>query len=584
MTLNLFPETAEFEFEADAPRGFSSPIDLLIETTEYGFEEDPFVVVEGEDSGIFPPPAMPSFGNWYAEVRDLNGGIIWTFDRALEGFKVAELHWELNGPGGGKLTIPILDPGLVSLFDPLGNVIDGMEVHVGRDDLGVMAHLVPAPRLNPRTAEIEGFGPFFHLSKKYVGRNNPAPELISNGHFDTDLTDWTAVGATVQNWGPYPGADGPGEIILTSAAAGNNYSEHAVIDVPSLPYASFIWLRGVIELDGAIDVRDLATSGRALWTVWKDSTDTTVIWQQGVSPNWRGTTDPQRLDTKIFVPANQDSKLHLRLYSPRGTVRYRAISAHREERLNCEGTPSTIISCLVSHAQNPGMNKTSVNLDVNNGRGEGTIELARRYKFAEAANIASACQEMASIQGGVDFLVETPADNDRTLFTMERTGWDPGAEKVSLLWGDNLNGWEVAWNPAKRADRGRVQGRGSGDEVTEAFYDDPDSNLGWEFVRRATIEGTNHPESQADGLGRTFKRPITITATVRRTPNFDVAANCRTSGGASGALLPGRLVDVSIDHGPVFVAEEFKIITTKLEPEAELATLELIPVSALVDE
>jgi hypothetical protein len=432
--------------------------------------------------------------------------------------------------------------------------------------------------------EIEGFGPFFHLTKKYVGRNNPPPDLISNGHFDTDLTDWFWISPPDATWEPLPDDDlGPGQVALSSATAGNNFFEQ-VVDIPAVPDATFIWLEGYIWLDAAIDVRDLATSGRALWTVWTDPTGATVIWQQGVSPDWRRVGDWQHLSTKIFVPAGQHSKMKVRLYSPKGIVKYAAIEARREERLVCEGTPATIIACLVVHAQDTSLGKSIVNLDVDDSRGEGTISIPRHYKYAEAQNIASGAQEMASIQGGVDFLTETPSTIDRTIFTMERTGWDPGAEKIDLVWGENLNGWEWTWNPAKRADRGRVQGRGSGDEVTEGFYDDPDSDLGWEFVRRATIEGTPHPERQADGLGRTFKRPLTFRATVRRTATFDVAANLRTSGGANGALLPGRLVNVDLDHGPIHVSEEFKVLSVEFTPEMEIAEVELIPVATLIDE
>jgi hypothetical protein len=432
--------------------------------------------------------------------------------------------------------------------------------------------------------EVEGFGPFFHLTKKYVGRNDEPPDLIVNGHFDVDISGWSAVGTTSASWEPLPDDDlGPGQVALTATTAGNNYFEQ-IVDIPALPDATFIWLEGAIKLDAAVDVRDHATSGRALWTVWTDPTGATVIWQQGVSPDWRRTGDVQRLSTKIFVPASQAAKMRVRLYAPLGLVRYAAIEARREERLVCDGSPAVIISCLVAHAQDTGLEKTFVNIGMDTSRGEGTVSINRHYKYAEAANIASACQEMASLQGGVDFLVETPATNDRTVFTMERTGWDPGAEKVTLSWGDNLNGWDWTWNPAKRADRGRVQGRGSGDEVTEAHYDDPESDLGWEFVRRATIEGTPNPQLQAEGLGRTFKRPLTISASVRRTATFDVADNLRTTGGRNGALLPGRLVDVEIDHGPVHVSEEFKILTASFTPETEVVELELIPVATLVDE
>ena len=583
MTVSIFPETLDLGIEDEAPRGSNTPITIIPEPTDFSFDEETAdrpvaVTVDGRP---IPPETLPALGLWYAEVRDLFGGFYTTL---TDRFTISKLRWELNGTGGGNLSGPILDPGLDALFDDAGNVIDGREIQVGRDDIGVLMHLVPSPRANPRTMEIEGFGPFFHLTRKYVGRNNPPPDLITNGHFDVDVSGWTGVGVSSMTWEPFPNDDlGPGRMVLTSSAAGNFYAEQ-IVDIPAHPDATFIWLNATIEIDSAVSVRDLATSGRALWTVWTDPPGTTVIWQQGVSPDWRRVGDLQTLSTKIFVPASQHSKMRVRLYVPKGQVKWAAVEARREERLVCDGSPGIIIGCLVAHAQDGGLGKTFVNLDVNDGRGEGSIEINRHYKFAEGANIGSASQEMASLNGGVDFLTEMPAENDRTIFTMERTGWDPGAEKVTLVWGDNLNGFEWTWNPSKRADRGRVQGRGSGDEVTEAFYDDPDSDLGWEFVRRATIEGTPHPEMQAEGLGRTFKRPLTVKATVRRTPTFDVAINLRTSGGGAGALLPGRLVTVQIDHGPVHVDEDFKVLSVEFTPEAETAEMELIPVATLVDE
>lgn len=586
MALNIFLDPDEFAVDDTTLGGTVNPLVITLATDEFsptGAPSDPDAAVPVyADDHLFPPQACPSLGNYVIEVRDLGGGFYATL---TDKFTCEEISWELNGMGGARISGPITDPNLAALFDGMGDVIDGRELQVRRDDLSdPFVHVVPSPQANPRTMELQNPGALFHLSQKFVGRNNPAPELMTNGGFDTDINDWSNNGVDLAAWAPTPFDTDPGSVTLSESTAGNNYI-FQVVPVPLLPYATFIWLRAAIFIDSAIDVRDLATSGRALWSVWK--VGTTVVWQQGVSPNWRDVGEWQELRTKIFVPANQASTMEVRLYAPKGTVRYDSVSAHREERLNCEGTPGTIVGCLITHAQDTSLNKTIVNIGVNTSRGEGTVNIARRYKYAEAQNIQSGMQELASLQGGCDWLLEFDNVNTRTVYTMDRTGYDPGgADKCVLTWGGNLNHFTWTWKPDKRADRIRVQGRGSGDEITEAFYDDPDSDLGWEAVTYATIEGSSHPEAEAEGRGRTYKRPLTIELEVRRTcegiESFDPALHLLTVNG--GGLLPGRLVEVNIDHGVIHVHEDFKIISTRWQPEREVATLQAIAVSTLLDE
>lgn len=586
MALNIFLDTNEFTVDDTTLGGTVNPLDIALATDEFastGAPSDPDAAVPVyADEHLFPPQACPDLGNYVIEVRDLIGGLYATL---TDKFTCTEISWELNGMGGARISGPILDPNLAALFDGAGNVIDGRELHIKRDDLpDPFIHCIPSPQANPRTMDMQCPGALFHLSQKFVGRNNPTPELITNGGFDTDISGWTNNGVDLAAWTAAPYDSNPGSLTLTESTAGNNYYSQ-VVTVPSQPFATFIWLRAAILLDSAINVRDLATSGRALWTVWK--VGTTVVWQQGVSPNWRNVGEWQELSTKIFVPANQTQTMEVRLYAPKGTVRYDTVSGHREERLNCEGSPGVIIGCLVAHAQDTGLNKSDVNIASDDGRGTGSVLIARRYKYAEAQNIQSGMQEMASLNGGVDWLLEFDSVNTRTVYTMERTGYDPGgADKCVLTWGGNLNGFTWAWNPDKRADRIRVQGRGSGDEITEAFYDDPDSDLGWEAVTYATIEGSSHPEYEAEGRGRTYKRPLTLELEVRRTcegiDSFDPARHLLTANG--GGLLPGRLVEVNIDHGVIHVHEDFKVIGTRWAPEREVATLQVVAVSTLIDE
>jgi len=578
MTVDLFPAVHDVEAEHYAPRGFNTPQTFLIPTHDVEAEHRPNANPGSTGPGAILhllPPAYPALGNWVVKVTDMNGGVYATL---TDKFTVTQLHWQLNGQGDAQISGPMLDPNLDLLFTDNGKVIDGRELQVERDDIGVLMHVVPAPRATPRVMGLDSYGAPFHLTHKFVGRNNAVPNFIRNGNFDTDISEWSPNGSMTGVWSAAPVYRAPGAVVLSSGAAGNNYLNQ-LEDIPSQPFDTFMWFSAWIYLDGSIDVQNLATSGRALWTVWR--VGGTVVWQQGVSPNWRA-TGWQNLRTKVFLPKDQTVEMETRLYVPLGEVRYDDVYAHREERLNCEGDPGTIVTCLVAHAQDTGLGKSDVNLGVDTSRGGGGVNLIRRYKYAEAAQIFSAANQMAQIAFGVDTLCEYPATNTRTIFTMERTGYDVGdTDRANLVWGDNLNGWEWTWNPAKRNDIVRVQGRGSGDEVTEAVYNDSDSDLGWEFVRYASIEGSPVPQDQADGIGAQFKRPNTIVAQVVRTATFDVANQCATTGGRAGSLLPGRLVDVSIDHGPIHVASQYKIIDTILDTLREVATLQLVPVEEL---
>ena len=584
MTVRLYPPTHDIEAEHYAPHGFMSPLTFNISTHDVEAEHRPNAQPSSTGPGaIFAriPPALPSLGNWVVKVTDKNGGVYATLAGLGTGddkFTVSKLHWQLNGQGDAAIDGPILDPNLAQLFDSAGNVIDGRELQVERDDIGTFMHLVPAPVANPKTMSLAAYGVPFHLTHKFVGRYNAVPNFITNGNFDADVLHWTGNG-TIPAWSPSPVHREPGAAVSSAVAAGDFYLQQYVT-VPSEPFDTFMWLSAWLWIDAGVSVQHLPTSGRALWTVWR--VGGVVVWQQGVSPNWRAQGAWQHLQTKVFVPKDQTVEMETRLYVPLGTVRYDDVYAHREERLNCEGTPSVIVACLVDHAQDTGLGKSDVNITVDNSRGEGGVNLVRRYKYAEAAQIFSAANQIAQIAFGVDTLCEYPDSTTRTIFTMERTGYDVGLpDRVNLVWGENLNGWSWNWNPAKRADLVRVQGRGSGDEVTEALYDDPDSDLGWEFVRYASIEGSPNPQDQADGIGHLFKRPITIEATVVRTATFDVASQCSTAGGRSGALLPGRIVDVDLDHGPIHVHEQFKVIDTILNPLNETAVLQLVPIASL---
>ena len=514
---------------------------------------------------------LTQVGQYDITITDYVGGIYAHLDEAT----CQSLMWEANGYGGGTIVVPLADPHLNELLDSDGNVRDGREIQVHLDATFIAA-LVPFPSSSPSVLTINGQGPGYHLRRRYVGRLNPSPNFVTNPTFATDLTGWTAVSGVTQTQVSTPAQVGTGAIRLVSAAPGDHYSHvSSPIVFPSLPYETFAWVTGWLYVDVGVDPADLV-QGRSLFTVW--SIGSTEVWKQGVRANWRNIGQWQRLKFKVYVPANNAYNLDLRLYSPVGTVYYDELSVVREERLYLSGDPGTIVCGLVAHAQSAAIGKVSANIGCDTSGGTGSAEVTRAYKYSERANIASAIDEMRSLQGGVDWTVECDG-HLRNVATFDRTGIIP-TDKQTLTWdvtdesASNIADWKWTWNPDYRADKVIVGGRASGDDFYEAFYDDPASELGWEIFKTATVEGSPQAQALADGYGEVYQRPLNLTVTVHRRTNYDPARLI-----ATGSLRPCRVVRAQISEGVIQVDEDFKILKVTLNPEAETATLELVPIA-----
>lgn len=514
---------------------------------------------------------LPQIGQYDIRVTDYFGAIWAHLDTAT----VTKLKWQSNGMGSGQITLPLNDPHLWALIDTDGNVIDEREIQVYLNS-NYLQTIVPAPKSSPSLMTIDGADPTYHLKRRYVGRLSSSPNVVLNPTFATDLTNWTASAGTTQTWVSSPAHVGTGAIELVSASVGDHYSSQS-ITITSQPFDRFAWVTGWLYVAPGVDPADLV-QGRSLFTVW--SIGATEVWRQGVRANWRIIGNWQRLKFKVFVPQGNTYTLNLRLYSPLGTVYYDDLEVRLDERLYVTGDPATIVGALVVHAQSTSIGKVSANIGFA-AVGSGTAQVTRAYKYSERAPILAAIDEMRSLQGGVDYHLEQDG-HLRVLTTYDRTGFTPPGGMQTLKWdvagGDEVNiaDFTWAWNPDYRADKVIVGGRGSGDDFTEGFYDDPSSNLGWELFRPATIEGSVDPQAVAAGYGEIYERPETLRVTIHRTTNFDPAILI-----ANGDLKPCRLVRCIITQGPIQFDEECKILDIELNPEPDTATLNLVPVASI---
>lgn len=524
-------------------------------------------------AGLVPPPLDPA-GDWSCAVGAADGTLFGALDATA-----VSLGWELNGLGTDSVYMAAHAPTAALLFDAQGNFLDGREVEIYHDGDYVKS-TVPMPRQapGPTTLDLSGPGFAYPLRRRYVGRLNPAPNLAVNPTFATDLAGWTTFGGAVATWVPSPTSDagvGAAQLSLSSVGFGGIQQD---IPVGGYPFDTFVWVTAWVNVAAAVaDYMvppdqagiqiELFVGGVSVWT---------QIPEPENGPDWRIKDRYQRVRMKVYIPASGAMTMRLQLRAPENVAFWDQVYVHQEERLYAAGDPATVATLLVSHAQDTGIGKTDLFIGSRTEWG-GSVNLTRAYKYSSRANIWTALGEMATLEGGIDFLPEQPARTTREIVHYARDGFEPSAGRAEIRWGWNIASYGWAWAGEQHADRLIVLARGDGFEPLEGLYLDDDSELGWEYVRAAPIEGYVDPDVAAAGLGQAMARPLILQVVVHRAAGFDPADLCKA---ADGRLLPARLVDVELIDGQVYVLEPMKITRTQLDTEHHTATLDLVMVTA----
>lgn len=540
-------------------------------------------------SAIYPEPLVqPEF--WNARVIDVHGAIygFLTPDGTLGDYGL-----ELNGIGSGSISVPDLSNGLApidesGLFDIFGNVIDGREVGVyyGTNFLG---SFIPDPDTGDVTAEINGPGPMYHLRRKHIGRINAQPNLLDaiggGGSFDTDaeVAQWTpnSVPFVHPTFVADDGYSKPGAMRIDVDSAGDFYVSRE-ITIDALPYETFIWFEGYAKVVGSLTPGNSPTNFLGLYTQWSVGPVVdyaNIVFEDGVVLDWRRAGVWQRVVLKVYMPADQQSSGQLQVFGGLDGVIWDDISVKREERLYIHGGPEDAIALAIANAQDPGLGKVSLGITVDATDSSGTAVVQLAPKFHEHANVFDFIREMSQIDGGVNFIMEQPAENQRVVHTMPRLGL-ASALKPELRWGFNIApGFRVAWNIDKRADVVGVIGRGEGTENAEGFAVNTDTVTGWETITYASIEGSVIVQPQADAAAPLYRRPLALDVTVYRAPFFEPILLW-----LAGDLKPGRIVWCEIDQSPVHVAEDFIVVASRVTPEANTVSMTLVAVATIGSE
>jgi len=577
MTVTVTAPTVDLLFEVPDVTGSNTPHEVTVPTVDLRFDFRPnTLALYGDGPGpmvTFIPDPIPQVDNWVVTVVDLLGG---THETLTPDATVEELRWEMNGPGGGRVTAPALSPLLHPFFDFLGDWVDGMHLAVYRGT-NFVKKLVPMPRMDPKLLTLESTGMAYHLSRRYVGRNNATPNLATNGGFDTDVVGWTAVGSASGNWDS-AGRVIPGSLFLYATAPGDNYFQQSVT-IDSEPFETFVWVEAWAYV--ITTLTDAQLPGDELGIKVVASVGGVNVFIDGAQMDWKRVGTWQRVHLKVYIPANQTSALNIQLYAPQGQVRWDDVYIRREERLYATGGPEDVMAALVIHAQQTSIGKVNVGITFDGSNSSGAVAVTRAYKYSERAMILQAINELTTLNRSVNWHLEEPTLTDSILTSYPRTGFDSG-NKQFLEWGLNVNSWDWVWDVNRRAQKVAYLGRGSGDLVNEAFYTEDDPDVGYERVVFATVEASVNTVDAAAGLGAILKRPRTLRLGVHRAQQgaftFDPGELCFT-----GDLLPCRLVRVDIDHGLLHVHEDCMIVQTTLHPGPETADVDVIPVSAIED-
>jgi len=497
------------------------------------------------------------------------------------------LTWELNGIGGGDAYMAALDS-TAALFFSGGEFLDGRELAVFYDG-NFVTYVLPSPRQRPAptTLTLNGMGFGYALKRRFVGRFNSQPNLVTiNPNFPTDLAGWAAFGGSTVAWDAATGPDGVsgtasvGISAITAAGAGLEYV--ALIPVGGQPFDTFLWITAWVNVNTGVLDYMTPPDGGALRIELLDGSSN-LLWEQLSTIDWRIKGAWQQVRMKVYVPGGLGTvNLKLQLRAAEGGVLWDSVLVRQEERLYLSGDPGTIITGLVAHAQDTGVGKTDLFIGMNVVDGGGT-NITRAYKYSGRQNILAGMGEMVDLQGGVDWLPETPALNTREIAVYSQLGYEPPGGRLTAMWADQASGGNIAdyewlWATEMHADRVAVMGRGDGFELDEGIWVDQLSpDLGWESVFPAKIEGFADVDEQAIGRGRQMRRAHVLRLAIQRTQAFDPAEEVI----GDGALLPGRLLDVDLQDGQVDMLEGMKIIKTKLDCETHLATVDCVMVSEL---
>lgn len=385
----------------------------------------------------------------------------------LPGAVVRSVIWGLNEPGVADLEMRRTDTDLAEILDPT------REIRISRD--GTILLWGPAVRveIDQDLARIQCADPAWYLTRRFFGRADRV-NFLTNGDFEDGLTGWTASGTSAVI-DPFRAVNAGRSVRLTSTSTGDNYLEqvhtHTQVhpDGDLLTIAAWVWIQSA-------GYSGNAASDLGLFVERRDPTDATILDIAGDKGDDNralidGTTPKDqwyRLETSIpFV--KEGEKIHVRLYSPFGTVWWDLATLTEMESLSfIDQDMATIVRGIVLYAQDryPGFSHGKSNLNLDPDIDPTGVTMSRTYQFADHANIDDELRKFTALRGGIDWRVVYP-DSSHRLFVAGHPHLGVVRDDLTLAWDTNISKFRYSRDRVQQATSATVLGPGDGPDREE---------------------------------------------------------------------------------------------------------------------
>lgn len=502
----------------------------------------------------------------------------------LQNARIGNVTWSLNQMGSLTFDLPCDDPKVAECLTP------EREVQCWRGDTLIWWGVLVRARGDDKTVNFQAVTLEWYFTRRVIGAV-PNPNLLTNGSFETELTNWVAEYGNLE-----PDKTDPTKLPTRTIITSTVLSGTRAVELSSTLTSNHKWLKNQYAITN--DSGRNITATCVAWSFLKSFNgqaageaglifaryDTTALdphpdlAAQGLKKIHDFKNSPINASTPIGVWVRHELELEIppdgilynlaaRLHVPNGVIVWDEVSIKTDvnglEYTNFE--QGYIFEELVTHAQDSTLGKSHVNI-----LGDAPVTGVRRtrtYEVAQRDRIYDALNEFSTLHNGMDMDMEfTP-----TVRTLK--GYFPrkgSAVGTTLALGTNILGFTVDVDAERTSTTVIVQAEGEGSDREEGVAQDPSllNGLVLETVYNATPgSSVSSLQAQADrGLAR-YRRPVTIPSVTTHQEAGHLLSQVKT----------GDVVPIKISKGWVQVNALYRIVEVSLDPNTEAITYVVAP-------
>lgn len=478
-------------------------------------------------------------------IAERDGSFVASFtDQGRCMANVSDVTWILNQPGTARVTVPLHHPTTTELH------MVGREIQIWRDDQIVWWGVPLSGRVQGATLMVECVGLLWYFARSLFGPITV--QLLANPNFEADLTGWTAMGPTATHQADTVRLLGPGtaQLVETTGGEDSYLAQGFTVNTGEIglyiEVRALVWIDPAVEFEPAFEERGIAVlaANSAQGFAWEPLN------------NWTPKGVPQVMTTGInLLPDLTDEPVEVRLYSPKGLVRWGACVATVMESVSSEpsGTDATeMMRRVASYAV--GKADLEIATPAQDPAGVGEITA---YQFMDLGQVLQALSTYPD-RGLADFDV-TFDETSKTFETWApQRGSDLSGDVVFTVPGDG-SVIEFGW----QADGGQVATQvvrrfpGSGPSRPLGVATD---TSGFDGLLLADV-GDLPPEITVDGADQYAAQILARRKELVTIPDFTVPA-----GEVFGEFWLGDTVGVNVDLGAVVESEPRRVVRLGWDP------------------